>query len=121
MDLVADVERAAVGFRLAEEDPEQRGLAGAVRADDGDALAARDFEVEAAEERALAEALRERLDADARLARLAPRLEPDGDLPVVRRRGDALDPVEPLLPPARLAAALRGVVAPDELGDERNE
>ena len=42
-------------------------------------------------------------------------IEADGDLLRVGRRGDAVEPVEPLLPPARLAAALRGVVPPDEV------
>ena len=52
-----DGDDAGVGDDLAGEDFEERGLAGAVGADEADALAALDVEVELVEEDALAEGL----------------------------------------------------------------
>src|SRR5205823_3526711 len=53
----------------AEEDPDQRRLAGAVRAEHGEELARLEIEAETFPERAFAEAQRERVDGDDRAHR----------------------------------------------------
>src|SRR5262249_13765628 len=66
----AALDHDAAGARLeqAEHDPDQRGLAGAVRAEHGEQLAGLQLEAEILEERAVAEAEREILgDDDAHL------------------------------------------------------
>ena len=62
----ASLHHDAAGARLEqpEQDPDQRCLAGAVRAEDGEELAALELEVEPVEERALAEPEREVLYYD---------------------------------------------------------
>src|SRR5262249_5089190 len=57
LDGVADPERPVVGLLLAGDHPEQRRLAGSVRADDADDAGGRQREGEVVDEQALAEAL----------------------------------------------------------------
>ena len=63
-DVAAEHHAAAVGRELAGDDLEERGLAGAVGADDGDLLAAADREVDPIEDDEVAVGLRDALDAD---------------------------------------------------------
>ena len=62
LDAAADLDRAAVVRQLAGDHAQQRGLAGAVDADDADLLAAPDREVDAREHDVLAVRLRQALD-----------------------------------------------------------
>ena len=63
LDLRADLELAGVGLQVAEQRAHQRGLAGAVGADDADPVERLDGEVEAVEEHLLAVALGDALGA----------------------------------------------------------
>ena len=54
---LADAERAGVGLLLAGDHAEQRGLAGAVRADDADDAAGRQLEGQVVDQQLVAEAL----------------------------------------------------------------
>src|SRR5690606_10530473 len=56
-DGLADLERAAVGLLLPGEHAEERGLAGAVRADDADDAAGRQLEGKIVDQELVAEAL----------------------------------------------------------------
>ena len=64
LDVVADLDRAAIPRQLAGDHPQQRGLAGAVDADDADLFAALDREVDAREHDVIAVRLPETLDLD---------------------------------------------------------
>src|SRR5204862_7988990 len=61
---VADGDLAGVGLLLAGDHAEERGLAGAVRADDADDRARRDLEREVVDEHAVAVALGDVLELD---------------------------------------------------------
>ena len=64
MDSRAERDLAAVGFFLAGDHAKQRGLAGAVRADDADDRAGRNLDAEIVDQQALAVALRHVLELD---------------------------------------------------------
>ncbi len=64
LDRVADLQLAAVGLFLADDHAEQRGLAGAVGADDADDAARRQSEDEVLDQHAVAVALAELLGLD---------------------------------------------------------
>src|SRR5579883_546003 len=59
---LADLDRAGVGLVLAGDHAEQRGLAGAVRADHADDAARREFEGEVVDQQVVAEAFLEALE-----------------------------------------------------------
>src|SRR5690606_4346451 len=67
-DRLADLDRAGVRLLLPGDDAEERGLAGAVRADDADDRAARNAEVEPFVEQLVAVRLRQALGLDHLLA-----------------------------------------------------
>jgi len=94
-----------LGVALSGEELQERRLAGAVRADDADALAATDEEIDALEEHASAARRPEilRVEDDVAGARRGSEAEADavGDRPHVLGTGDAIELVE------HLAAALR--------------
>ena len=82
LDGVADLDRAGVGRLLADEHPEERRLAGAVRADDPDDPGPRQRERQVLDEQPVAVALAEVLDLDDRVAE--PRPGRDRDLELAR-------------------------------------
>src|SRR5262249_43214640 len=103
---------------LAQEEPQQRGLAGAVRADDAPALAVKEIEVEIAEQPSVAEPDAQPACLD-ELATAALRLEAGADLLRLSRFLQALHPVQAALGGARAARHLLGdatVEIPASLG-----
>ena len=78
LDRLADSQRAAVRLLLPGDHPEQRGLAGAVGADDADDAAAREVEVEVLDEDLVAVGLAQVLGLDHHVAQARPGR--DGDL-----------------------------------------
>ncbi len=80
MHALADLDGALVGLFLAGDHAEQRGLAGAVRADDADDAAGRQFEGEVVDQQIVAEALGEVVEVDHVLAE-----------PLGHRNGDLRD------------------------------
>src|SRR5262249_41046291 len=78
---VAEAERAAVRLPLARDPAEERGLAGAVRADDADDAAGREAKGEVLDQGAVAVALREIRGLDHQIPEPRPRGDRDlGDL-----------------------------------------
>src|SRR5262249_26599500 len=77
-DRLTQAERPAVGLLLSGDHAEERRLAGAVRADDADETAARQREIEAADEQPIAVALAQPLGLDHEVAQ--PRSGRNGDL-----------------------------------------
>src|SRR5690606_11510270 len=73
-----DLELAAIRLLLTQDHAKQRGLAGAVRADDADDAAARQAEVQAVDQHALSERLVQAFGLDHLIAQAGPWR--DGDL-----------------------------------------
>ena len=77
----AELQGAGVGLLLADDHPEQRGLAGAVRTDDADDAARGQEEGQVVDQEAVAEALHEPVGLDDQVAQA--RTGRDGDLELV--------------------------------------
>src|SRR5262249_32975311 len=100
LDGLAEAEAAAVGSLLAGDHPEQRRLAGAVRADHADDPAGRQGEVEILDQQPIAEALAQpgRLDHDVAQAISRGDVDLDAiDLDVRLLRQERLVPLQPRL------------------------
>ena len=80
LDRVADVDRPGVGRLLADDHPEERRLAGAIRADDPDDPRPRQRERQVLDQQAVAEALAQAIDLDDLVAEPRPRRDRDLEL-----------------------------------------
>ena len=86
LDRVADAELAAVRLLLARDHPEERRLAGAVRADHADDAARRQRERQVLDEQPVAEALRDAVGLDDDVAEPRPGRDVDLDPVELARR-----------------------------------
>ncbi len=115
-DGVAETKFAAAQGPLAEQGAEERRLAGAVRADEADDLAAGDAGRETVEQHPVIDLDPDVLRHEDLVAAPFPRREVDGHAPLFAGgRAEAREPFEPAPPALGLGAVPAGDVPPDEV------
>ena len=117
IDVGAELHLARVGLQFAGDDVEQRGLAHAVGADDGHAVAGAQVEVEVFKQPAPLEALGKAMHLEHVVARAAARLEGKAHVLLVHRPFQPFHLFQPLFPALRRADGLFAVVHAIALDD----